>query len=376
MSYNFKKIMDLELVNEVPEGANVLIETDGATKRLPSTAINSNIETPDWNQNDETAPDYVKNRTHYASVEIVDILPESEYAFEDKDGMMGTEFEGIIPIVSGETYQVTWNGVEYDCVCTELYGITLVGDASSVTSGGAFPSTGEPFIIGTMSTQNKSMIAALDGSTNATVSIRQEQETIHKLDKKYLPEVAAVKYVTVEKSDDNTMVADATYAQITEWINAGLEVKCIYGEYVMSLVFSYPELNGLAHAAMGNQYSFSCFRDGYERRLTIGNDDIYYNMMQYADHSLIPTVTTFYAGPIEGGVGRLYTNLALSNPVTKSELATANNSIIKVYNSADGSTHYPVSVCLNSTDPYGVVLIYRKNGSCDSLYTSEYTIAN
>lgn len=41
MSYNFKKIMDLELVNEVPEGANVLIETDGATKRLPSTAIKS-----------------------------------------------------------------------------------------------------------------------------------------------------------------------------------------------------------------------------------------------------------------------------------------------------------------------------------------------
>jgi hypothetical protein len=41
MSYNFKKIMDLELVNEVPEGANVLIETEGATKRLPSTAIKS-----------------------------------------------------------------------------------------------------------------------------------------------------------------------------------------------------------------------------------------------------------------------------------------------------------------------------------------------
>ena len=41
MSYNFKKIMDLDLVTEVPEGANVLIETDGATKRLPSTAINN-----------------------------------------------------------------------------------------------------------------------------------------------------------------------------------------------------------------------------------------------------------------------------------------------------------------------------------------------
>ena len=41
MSYKFKKVMDLELTPEVPEGANVLIETDGATMRLPSTAINN-----------------------------------------------------------------------------------------------------------------------------------------------------------------------------------------------------------------------------------------------------------------------------------------------------------------------------------------------
>lgn len=39
MAYSFQKINELELVNEVPEGANVLIEIDGATKRLPSSAI-------------------------------------------------------------------------------------------------------------------------------------------------------------------------------------------------------------------------------------------------------------------------------------------------------------------------------------------------
>jgi hypothetical protein len=68
MSYNFKKIIDLDLVNEVPEGANVLIETDGATKRLPSTAIKPAPIQPDFAQNDSTAPDYVKNRTHYEEV--------------------------------------------------------------------------------------------------------------------------------------------------------------------------------------------------------------------------------------------------------------------------------------------------------------------
>lgn len=83
MSYNFKKIIDLELVNEVPEGANVLIETDGATKRLPSTAIKSDDSyskeesdakyltkdheqmQADFNENDVTSKAHVLNRTHY-----------------------------------------------------------------------------------------------------------------------------------------------------------------------------------------------------------------------------------------------------------------------------------------------------------------------
>lgn len=66
MSYDFKKIKDLDFVEEVPEGANVLIEIEGSTKRLPSTAIKASVAPPDMSQNDPTAPDYVKNRTHWS----------------------------------------------------------------------------------------------------------------------------------------------------------------------------------------------------------------------------------------------------------------------------------------------------------------------
>ena len=106
MSYDFKKIADLELVNEVPEGANVLIETEGATKRLSSTAINNGyskdevynkteadnkfltketIAKPDWNQNDENAADYIKNRTHW----------------EDEDGTVHKLDKKYLPDVGG-----------------------------------------------------------------------------------------------------------------------------------------------------------------------------------------------------------------------------------------------------------------------------------
>jgi hypothetical protein len=44
-------------------------------KFIPSTiARKSDIENfesnvqPDWNQNDETAPDYIKNKTHYENI--------------------------------------------------------------------------------------------------------------------------------------------------------------------------------------------------------------------------------------------------------------------------------------------------------------------
>lgn len=39
MSYNFKKIADLELLNEKPDGASVVIETKGAVKRLQADKV-------------------------------------------------------------------------------------------------------------------------------------------------------------------------------------------------------------------------------------------------------------------------------------------------------------------------------------------------
>lgn len=35
MAYNFKNLADVELLNTMPEEANVLVEVDGATKRAP-----------------------------------------------------------------------------------------------------------------------------------------------------------------------------------------------------------------------------------------------------------------------------------------------------------------------------------------------------
>ena len=64
----------------------------------------------DWNQNDSTAKDYIKNRTHY--IEYTPVITNEILHFEEG------EDDIAIPInmedVSSE-YLVTYNGIEYEC---------------------------------------------------------------------------------------------------------------------------------------------------------------------------------------------------------------------------------------------------------------------
>lgn len=191
MSYNFKKINELELINEVPEGANVLIEADGATKRLPSTAIKSDdsyskeesdtryltkdsIATPDLAQNDPEAPDYVKGRTHYS--EWSEVVSEMTVTTEP-DGVCayyGTEQFGFE--IGMESYRVIFNSKEYICEGKDGYfGNEIIwGDGDD---------TGEPFLI-----EAGDWGIDLYTFEPMTFTIRIYKEVTKKLEEKYMPE--------------------------------------------------------------------------------------------------------------------------------------------------------------------------------------------
>ena len=189
MSYNFKKINELELINEVPEGANVLIETDGATKRLPSTAIKSDdsyskeesdtryltkdsIATPDLVQNDPAAPDYIKNRPFYKEIKTVEIL--SNYTSTDYNS---DEPKPVCTIVLGQKYNVVWNGELYEnIICVDLDGCHTIGDRSI-----------HPFAI---DNDGGNGLYITTDDAEYTVSISMVQEVVHKLDAVYLPDEA------------------------------------------------------------------------------------------------------------------------------------------------------------------------------------------
>jgi len=182
------------------------------------------------------AADY-QPRTHYSEMGMIDVLPETtvEVDPDTGEGFSFTAFE----LVEGNTYTVVWNGAEYSCVAqdfitpideegnTAKLGLAL-GNVDLLTGG---EGTGEPFAIVSIlpefyGTTNgiPTMVFALDGSTTITVSIKEEGETVHKLDEKYLPDTVPVLEV---HEVENVILPETT-----------VEIYPEYGEGVISAEFT------------------------------------------------------------------------------------------------------------------------------------------
>lgn len=85
--YEFKKLSDVTLLDSVPEGATVLAEVDGVINRVPGGGLGGGTQS-DWNQNDSTAADYVKNRPGGYSKSY----PEVSFSFD---------LDAELPLVGG-----------------------------------------------------------------------------------------------------------------------------------------------------------------------------------------------------------------------------------------------------------------------------------
>ena len=70
---------------------------------------------PDWNQNDSTKPDYVKNRPMYAGDHVV-IAEEQTVETGDDGESINAELSMSGELEVGKTYTVTFNGTVYECV--------------------------------------------------------------------------------------------------------------------------------------------------------------------------------------------------------------------------------------------------------------------
>ena len=156
---------------------------------------------PDWNQNDETAADYVKNRPFYSGnlVETV-LFEESTVSFEDGFSEFQSTFEATV----GETYKVYWDGTAYVCTCVTSNYNLAIGNLSIIGLGS---DTGEPFLM--MINNGKGIgIVTTDTLASHTFSISGIAQEVAKIDEKYLPTIPTDKLPTIPTDKLPTIPTD------------------------------------------------------------------------------------------------------------------------------------------------------------------------
>ena len=159
---------------------SVGMDDDGRLWTEPGASSGGGVQ-PDWNQNDSTAADYVKNRPFYSQ-------HEEGYLIENKSVSIESATEPVyvrgdvayFPFSVGETYKVTWDGVEYSCTANSIYGEVYIGNANLA---GASDDNNEPFLI--MYSNGDYVLAGAVGEHNFSISGGIEQIT--KLPSKFLP---------------------------------------------------------------------------------------------------------------------------------------------------------------------------------------------
>ena len=229
---------------------------------------------PDWNQNDSTAADYVKNRPFYTGNPVENVLvEETTVSFADKGSIYLAQFTSTFMPTVGETYKVYWDGTAYECVCTDIDGMLFLGNLSLRNVG---PDTGEPFLA--IYNSKGCTIGTIDTSPSHAISISRLASEISKIDKKYLPfpfKPDGISYLTFssrnrfslgiegnEKKWDGTLEYFASDETWTVWDGtSSLSAVANGGEYVLYLrgtgntVISYDSgwnLEGFDISCIGN----------------------------------------------------------------------------------------------------------------------------
>lgn len=152
---------------------------------------------PDWNQNIESESDYIKNRPFYESVEDEVIFDGTITTVEDESYY----FESRLDLVSGDTYSVTLNGVEYEVVA-------YYDDTDSMNCLALQINDTEWVNI----YQNYFWAPTLSGNQTLKI-VLPNKVTINKLEEKYLPECAL-------RSDVKQKFTDVEKSQVRENIEA------------------------------------------------------------------------------------------------------------------------------------------------------------
>ena len=135
--------------------------------------------------------DYMPEGYPKKSVQATTLMEEQEVAFasEGSAGQYTARLTKALELAVGQTYTVSWDGTEYECVCYAFNSVPVLGNLSIL---GAGDNTGEPF---SYVSTGKSFIT-LDTAASHTISVKTVGEVIIPIDEKYLPTIPVIEFTT------------------------------------------------------------------------------------------------------------------------------------------------------------------------------------
>ena len=231
---------------------------------------------PDWDQNDVTAADYVKNRPFYTGDPVETVLVEERtlaFAEVGNGGLHQAIIESTIEITAGETYKVSWDGTVYECICVSIEGTYGLGNLSIMGVGS---DTGEPFLVG-VDKSDGNFIFTADTASSHTISITGITIPVVKINSKYLDkpdwdqnDVTASSYIKNRPfytgyTEEKTLIAECTVGFIEN-----------SGKYLGSLRSTFSPIAGETYRVSwdGTVYESVCIE--FEGLQLIGNLSIMY----------------------------------------------------------------------------------------------------
>ena len=141
----------------------------------------------DWEQNDDSCADFVKNRPFYEKIDSVTLMPETQFSnlthIYNPEVSIASDVNGeyIVDFTEGKIFKddpvkVTFNGTVYECVKKNQY----IGNQSFMSYDGV-EDTGEPFLF---------WLGAIPSfhtkSTDCVVKVEADISQIKKIDSKFL----------------------------------------------------------------------------------------------------------------------------------------------------------------------------------------------
>lgn len=164
----------------------------------------------DWNAN-EGEPGHVLNRTHYENG------TETKTLFNATVTVANNQFQsiGIVPIVLGNTYTVTWDGTEYECVAFTSNALGYPAPAlGNPYFSGIGENNGMPFgFVSAVEYGQCGGAAMVNGSH--TIKITEEVKAYKKLDDCYLPYSARSYTIKLTTEDTQIVYGEITITRIS-----------------------------------------------------------------------------------------------------------------------------------------------------------------